>query len=107
MSITVTTNLVRDLAAFRGRNGCALSLYLNLDPSVTPTIPDVDAKFRALLTEAEKLGEDQASRDCRVALRGDLERLREWWDDDFRRDGLVHGLALFTSGADNFFLAVP
>jgi peptide chain release factor subunit 1 len=108
MSITVTTSLLRDLAAFRAGNGCALSLYLNLDPSVSPTIPDVDAKFRALLNEAEKLADDRAAeRDCRVALRGDLERLRDWWDDDFDRDGVVHGLALFTSGADNFFLAVP
>src|SRR3954467_8062954 len=108
MSITVTTSLLRDLAAFRAGNGCALSLYLNLDPSLPPTIPDVDAKFRALLNEAEKLAEDRAAkRDCRVALRGDLERLRDWWDDDFDRDGVVHGLALFTSGADNFFLAVP
>src|SRR4051794_4504993 len=108
MAITVTTNLIRDLAAFRARNGCALSVYLNLDPSVTPTIPDVDAKFRALLNEAEKQAETQAAqRDCRAEVRADLERLREWWDDDFDRDGLVHGLALFTSGADNFFLAVP
>jgi hypothetical protein len=45
MAITVTMNLLRDLATFRARNGCALSIYLNLDPSVTPTTPDVDTKF--------------------------------------------------------------
>jgi peptide chain release factor subunit 1 len=107
MAITVTTNLLRDLAAFRARNGCALSIYLDLDPSVTPTTPDVEAKFRARLNEAEKLADERAdSRDCRLALRDDLERLRRWWDDEFDRDG-VHGLALFASSADGFFRALP
>jgi peptide chain release factor subunit 1 len=108
MAITVTTNLLRDLASFRAANGCALSLYLNLDPSTTPTAPDVDAKFRARVNEAEKLAEARAAeRDCRTAVREDLDRLQDWWDDDFERDGLVHGLALFASGADNLFLVVP
>ena len=108
MSITVTTNLLRDLAGFRSRTGCALSIYLNLDPSVTPTTPDVDAAFRARLNEAEKLADEQSvDRDCRAALADDLERIKAWWDDDFERDGVVHGLALFASAGDNLFLAVP
>jgi peptide chain release factor subunit 1 len=108
MTITVTPNLLKDLATFRARNGCALSFYLGLDPSATPTIPDVDAKFRARLNEAEKLADDpDLDRDCRMAVRDDLTRLTEWWDQDFERGGLVHGLAVFTSSADNFFLVVP
>lgn len=108
MAITVTTNLLRDLAAFRAANGCALSLYLNLDPSMTATAGDVDAKFRARLNEAEKLAEERSGeRDCRIAVREDLDRLQDWWDGDFERAGLVRGLALFASGADNLFLVVP
>jgi len=28
---------IRELAGFRAENGCAISLYLDLDPSVSPT----------------------------------------------------------------------
>ena len=96
MSITVTNSLLRDLAAFRAANGCALSMYLNLDPSVAPTPSDVDTRFRARLSEAEKLAD----------IRDDLDRVAAWWDDDFDRAG-VQGLAMFASTADNLFLVVP
>ena len=41
----MTTTMVsleglRDLAAFRAQHGCAISLYLDLHPSVTPTAGD-------------------------------------------------------------------
>jgi peptide chain release factor subunit 1 len=107
MTITVTPGLLRDLATFRGRNRCAISLYLDLDPSVAATVPDADAKFRARLSEAEKLAESTAAeRDCRLAVRDDLARIRGWWDEEFDRDG-VHGVAVFASGADGYFLALP
>src|SRR5581483_5314425 len=107
MATTVTGGLLRELAAFNAANGCALSIYLDLDPSAAPTIPDVDARFRARLTEAEKLAEAlDLDRDCRLALRGDVARLRDWWDGDFDRDR-AHGLAVFASSADGFFLGLP
>src|SRR5579859_245365 len=107
MTITVTPNLLRDLAAFRARNRSALSLYVDLDPSVTATTPDVDGKFRARLNEAEKMVEElELERDCRLALRGDVERVREWWDEEFDRAG-VHAIALFASSADGYFRALP
>jgi peptide chain release factor subunit 1 len=107
MAITVTSNLLRDLAVFRARSGCAISVYLDLDPSVAPTIPDVDAKFRSVLNELEKEAEAlEAGRDCRLAVRSDLERLRTWWDEELDRDGAL-GLAIFASSADGFFRALP
>ncbi|HEV2591797.1 MAG TPA: Vms1/Ankzf1 family peptidyl-tRNA hydrolase [Gaiellaceae bacterium] len=95
MSLTVTNSVLRDLASFRSSGGGALSMYLNLDPSVAPTPSDVDTRFRARLSEAEKAGEG-----------GDAERITSWWENDFDRDG-VQGLAVFSSTADNFFLVVP
>ena len=103
MASTVTESLLRRLAAFRAPNGCAVSIYVDLDPSSTPTAPDVRGRFNAVVSHAEKLAEARAAdRDCRLALRDDLERVRAWWDDDFDRDG-AHGLAIFASSADGFF----
>ena len=39
MAILVTTDILRELAAFRSEQGCALSLYIDLDASGVPTIP--------------------------------------------------------------------
>jgi peptide chain release factor subunit 1 len=107
MATTVTPNLLRDLAAFRARTGCALSIFIDLDPSTTPTTPDVDAKFRATVNEVEKQAEARADgRDCRLAVRSDIERIRRWWETEFDRDG-AHGVAIFASSGDDFFLALP
>jgi len=107
MAVTVTGDLLRELAGFHASNGCAISIHLDLDPSSAPTIPDVDAKFRARLVEAERAGEALATdRDCRLAVRRDTERIRAWWNDEFDRDG-ARGLALFASAADGYFLALP
>lgn len=103
MTSTVTETLLRRLAGFRAANGCAVSVYVDLDPSSTPTASDVDTKFNAVLSGAEKAAEARADdRDCRLALRDDLERIRSWWASDFDRDG-ARGVAVFASSADGFF----
>ena len=107
MATAVTTDTLRTLAGFRAANGCAISLYVDLDPSSTPTIPDTEKKFNALLAETEKAADGRpGGRDCRLSLREDLQRIRDWWDDEFDRDG-TRGLALFASSADGFFQALP
>ena len=50
MAGMVTWSLLRELASFRAENGCATSLYLNLDPSDVPTAGDAQARMNALLT---------------------------------------------------------
>jgi peptide chain release factor subunit 1 len=106
MATTVTDSILRGISSFRAENGCAISLYIDLDPSAVPTIPDRETKFSALLSELEKEAEAYSDvRDCRVALRDDLERIRAWWDD-FDREG-VQGVAVFASSADGVFRAVP
>ena len=107
MGTSVTTDILRELAGFRNDQGCAISIYLDFDPSSTPTIPDVETKFNAVLSEAEKLAERFAdARDCRLALESDLRRIRTWWNDEFARDG-ANGVALFASSKDDLFRAVP
>src|ERR671935_43997 len=51
MAATVTWEGLRELATFRAENGCAISMYLDLDPSVSPTPDVVHTRVNALLEE--------------------------------------------------------
>src|SRR5215207_2429742 len=107
MASTITWGRLRELAGFRAAAGCAISLYVDLDPSVAPTAGDVDSRFNALLNEAEKTtGRDARSHDARETLKADLARIRRFFDSEFDRDG-VHGLALFAAGGDNLWVMLP
>ncbi|MCW2964638.1 MAG: hypothetical protein JWO17_1890 [Actinomycetia bacterium] len=108
MATVVTEGLLRDLAAFRASNGCAISMYVDFDPSAAPTVPAEKAKFHARVDETKKLAEVRArdrGRDCKYALAADFERIKEW-SDGFDRDG-ARALALFASSADGLFRIVP
>ncbi len=107
----ITWEQLRELAAFRAENGCAVSLYVNLDPSEAPTAAAVEARVSSQLAEAERLaGERKASTSHaqREGLKADLDRIRRWFDDDFDRQG-VRGVAVFAASLDNFWstLALP
>src|SRR3954454_15848979 len=107
----MTWEQLRELAGFRAEKGCAISFYVDLDPSEAPTPPDVQTKVNSLLGSAERLLEERKGsmgRDQRDGLKQDLERLRHWFDDGFDRQG-VQGLALFAAGLDNFWatLSLP
>jgi len=102
---SITWEQLRDLAAFRTEKGCAVSLYLGLDPSLVPTAGEMATRTRLLLGQAERRLDERRrtlSRDERSALKSDLERLGSWFDDGFARDG-VRGVALFAAGLDNLF----
>lgn len=108
MAGTITWDHLRELAAFRATRGCAVSLYIDLDPSVAPTAGDVQVRVSSLLGEAEHLLADGRSRfdhEARAALRGDLDRIGRWFRSDFDRDG-VRGLAVFADGLDNFWSTI-
>ena len=100
MADTLTWNRLRSLAGYRSDNGCAISLYLNLDPADTPTAADVDTRVNSLLADAEKRVEakrDVLSHEERAGLNRDLGRIKEFFDNDFSRDG-AHGFAVFSAG---------
>lgn len=106
MAGTMTWEQLRELAAFRARHGCAVSLYVGLDPSTVPTAGDLASHTRSLLADVERqLDEQRAalSHDERKALARDLERIGSWFDEEFNRDG-VRGVALFSAGLDDLFL---
>ncbi len=102
MAETVTWDGLRELAEFRAEKGCAISMYVDLDPSIVPTAGDADTRFNSLLSEAERSSgaNDGLTHDQRVGLKSDFERIREYFASEFDRDG-AHGLVLFSAGLDN------
>ncbi|MEX2212160.1 MAG: Vms1/Ankzf1 family peptidyl-tRNA hydrolase [Gaiellaceae bacterium] len=104
MAATVSWEKLKELAAFRAARGRAISLYLDLDPSVAPTAGDVAAHANSLLSEGERRMASQGdlSHDQRAGLKADFERIRRYLDDDFDRQG-SQGLAVFADGPDNLW----
>jgi peptide chain release factor subunit 1 len=109
MAAKVGWETLRDLARFRAEKGLALSFYLGLDPSVTPTAADADTRFRSLFHAGERqaaAGRGELTHEQRAALKADFERIRRWFDEEFDRDG-ARGLAIFSASLDNFWAALP
>jgi peptide chain release factor subunit 1 len=104
LAMTITWGGLRALAAFRAENGCAVSLYLDLDPSHTPMPADMDARINALVDEGAKLAhraERNLSREQALALRTDVERIRAYLEE-LDREG-TRGVAVFAASLDNLW----
>ena len=109
MAATVSWETLRDLARFRAENGCAISFYLDLDPSVTPTAGDLATRVNSLIAGGERAGASnrgELTHDQRLGLRADFERISRYLADEFDRDG-AHGLAIFAAGLDNAWTSLP
>lgn len=79
MAETVSWSGLRELAEFRAEKGCAISIYLDLDPKTTPTAGDAATRVNALLTDGERHAEANSrglTHDQRVALKEDFSRIR-------------------------------
>jgi peptide chain release factor subunit 1 len=101
----VNWDQLRELAGFHAEKGCAISLFVNLDPSESPTPAAVESRVNSLLDRAGKEVDEREAdlaRAQREALRSDLERIRAWFDDGFDRQG-ANGVAVFAAGLDNFW----
>jgi peptide chain release factor subunit 1 len=109
MAATVTWEGLRDLASFRAENGCAISVYLDLDPSGSPTPDVVQSRVNALLDEivrSEMANRGELTHEQKQGLRDDVDRLREFFESDFSRDG-AHGYAVYCAGLDNVWQPLP
>jgi peptide chain release factor subunit 1 len=93
----LTRGRLRRLAAVRPENGRVLSVFMNLDPSEVPTPPARASAITSVMTKAAHKVDaaEDLSHEERVALREDVERVREL----LRRPGIaadgVRGLAVF------------
>lgn len=107
----VSLDGLRELAAFRAENGCAITLYLDLDPGRVPTAGDTATRIHSLLDLAAKshgATRPDLAHEVRAGLNADFERLEQFFDGEFDRDG-AQGLAVFAAGLDNVWsvLALP
>jgi peptide chain release factor subunit 1 len=103
MAETVTWDGLRELAEFRAEQGSAISFYLNLDPSLSPTAGDADTRVSSLLATAEKSGganSGHLTHDQRRGLRADFQRIADFFENEFSREG-TQGVAIFVAGLDN------
>ena len=109
MARAVTWDDLRALATFEAQDGCTISLYVDLDPSVAPTAADAATRVNSLLDEAAK-SEAALRRDLthvqRASIRDDLDRIRRFYAEEFVREG-ARGLAIFAAGLDNLWRAMP
>jgi peptide chain release factor subunit 1 len=104
---SVTWDSLRQLAGFRAEKGCAISLFVDLNPSVSPTPKDAQTRVRSLLDEGEKRNDaSNQTHEQRLGLKADFERIRAFFNDEFDRDG-AQGYAVFCAGLDNLWQTVP
>src|SRR4051795_2943980 len=109
MARTITWDELRDLAGFEAEKGCAISLYLALDPQVTPTPADASTRLHSLLDEPARgdgANRREMTHDQKAGLKADFERIRDFYTREFTRNG-ARGLAIFSSGLDNIWRPLP
>jgi peptide chain release factor subunit 1 len=103
---SVTWDALRQLAAFRAEKGCAISLFIDLDPRVSPTPGDARTRVNSLLDEGEKKTNGaKQTHEQRQGLKADFERIRRFFSEEFQRDG-TRGYAVFCAGLDNLWETV-
>jgi peptide chain release factor subunit 1 len=107
VATSVTWDALRQLAGFRAEKGCAISLFVDLDPSISPTAKDAKTRVHSLLDEGEKRNNaSNQTHEQRLGLKADFERIREFFNEEFDRDG-ARGYAVFCAGLDNLWQTVP
>lgn len=95
---------LRRLATLHPANGAkVLSVYMDLDPTSFGTQPARAAQIRSLIDAADRRARDAGlDHEAQRQLRGDVERLREFFRGDFSAKG-AHGLAVFASQSADLF----
>jgi peptide chain release factor subunit 1 len=109
LASSVTWETLRQLAGFRAEKGYAISLYLDLDPSASPTAGDAATRVNSLVDQGAKsngANRGEQTHEQRVGLREDFERIKHYFSEEFDRDG-AHGFAVFCAGLDNVWEALP
>jgi peptide subunit release factor 1 (eRF1) len=94
---TITYGRLRGLAELRPERGLVLSVFFNLDPSEFATPAARATEVNSVLTEAAHQV-DALAHEERMALRADVERVREVLNDSDIATNGTRGLAVFACG---------
>jgi peptide chain release factor subunit 1 len=100
MADTITPGRLRRLAELRPQGAMVLSVFFNLDPSEFATPTARATELNSVVTAAARKVEeaDGLDHEARLALRADVERVRDVLSGpDVATDG-AHGLAVFACG---------
>ena len=88
MASSVTWDTLRQLAGFRAAKGCAISLYVDLHPSDSPTAGDAATRVNSLVDQGAKsngANRGDQTHEQRVGLREDFERIKHFFKEEFDR----------------------
>jgi peptide chain release factor subunit 1 len=98
---------LRRLAALRPPDAKVLSVYVDLDPATFPTQAARGRQIGSLLDEADRRTRDGGlARHAHLALRDDVERVRDYLrGDGFSAKG-AHAIAIFACGPAGVFEAL-
>jgi peptide chain release factor subunit 1 len=97
---TITRGRLRRLAEFRPERGLVLSVFFNLDPSEFATPAARSTEVNSVVTEAaHKVDEVEGiGHEERLALRADVDRVRDVLRGSDVASNGTHGLAVFACG---------
>lgn len=102
--MAVQTEEVRDLAGFAPEGFLVTSFFLNVDAGEFPSDDLLRTSFDSTIHAAESARkgiEEDLSHEARESLRGDLARIREWFESIDRTD--TNGVAIFACSAHELF----
>jgi peptide chain release factor subunit 1 len=109
MATPTSLEALRELAEFRAVKGCALSLYLDLEPQATINPGDVQTRIHSLLDGGSRnphFDSATLSREQKLGLKEDVERIQQFFASGFDRSGM-RAFALFSSNLDNLWRELP
>src|SRR3954471_14862560 len=106
---TPTLGRARRLAEVRPATGRVLSLFFDLDPSESATGAARASQVNSLLDEAAKRVDalEELDHDELVALRADVDRVREALDPQTMGAGGARGLAVYVCGPADLLEIIP
>jgi peptide subunit release factor 1 (eRF1) len=97
----ISHSQLTSLASVRDDEETAVSVYLDLDPSSTPTGADLDSRITSTVDRLRQSPPEDA--DAKRRFEAAVERVEEFLrETDLRGEGQVHGAALFAHGEDTF-----
>jgi len=102
-------SLARSLAGFRAERGLAISIFLDLDPSIVPTAMELRSRVASVVDEARKrvaeltpeLGHGET-----MGARDDLDAAESFLAEELDRSG-ARGFALYLAGRDGLRRELP